>query len=101
MTEEDFRKDPKRVDGLRKALANSFLQEALLILHDAKAILDVDEKAEPIVSVRRHSKLSGRSEIIGELYLLATPFSEQDTTPRRPDFGVKEKPPEGWDESLL
>lgn len=95
MTAEDFRQDEQRVAELRTALSNPFLQEAILILHDSKAIVDVSEDAAPIASVRKHSKLCGRSEIIGELFLLATPLAKS-APPKMPDYGITETPPPDW-----
>lgn len=100
MTSDEFRQDANRVDELRKVLANPILQEALLVIHDSRSVIDAPETATELASVRRLSKLAGRSEVIRELFEMSTPLTEAKPTPM-PDFGVKEKPPEGWSAELL
>lgn len=95
MIAEDFRADENRVKDLREILANPVLQDALLIIHDSKAIADAPDGSDPLASVRRLSNLAGRADVIGELYTLATPIAPV-AEERMPNFGVTEPPPEGW-----
>lgn len=96
MTAHDFRSDGDRVLELREVLGHPTLQQALLVVHDGKAIEDAKEDAAELASVRRLSNLAGRAEMLRELYLLATPISDDDRTFPTPNFGVTEAPPEGW-----
>jgi hypothetical protein len=100
ITSEEFRKDAERVKELRTVLTNPVLQQALLIIHDSRTIVDAPDNSDPLASVRKLSNLAGRADVITELYTLATPLGETKPLPR-PTFGVEEKPPEGWSESLL
>lgn len=100
MTEEAFRTDTDRVKELRTVLANPILQEALLVIHDSKAIVDAADGSDPLASVRKLSRLAGRGEVIQELYVLATPIVPQQPPPN-PTFGVDEPPPVGWDASKI
>lgn len=100
MIASEFRQDANRVDELRKVLANPFLQEALLVIHDSRAVIDAPETASELASVRTLSKLAGRSEVIRELYELATPLSEAKPPPK-PDYCVTDPPPKGWSDALL
>lgn len=98
MTTDEFRADTNRTDELKSVLANPVLQEALLIINDSRAPSDVE--GDSIASVRKLSNLAGRADVIRELYILATPIAPV-TEPPPPDFGVKDKPPEGWDPSKI
>lgn len=95
MTSEDFRQDEQRVAELRTVLSNPVLQEAMLIIHDSKAIVDASDASDQLASVRKLSNLAGRAEVIRELYELATPLSKP-TPPKMPDYGITEEPPPDW-----
>lgn len=100
MTSSEFRQDENRVNELRTALANPVLQEALLVLHDSKSIVDAPANSDALVSVRFLSRIAGRGEVITELYELATPLSPPQPTPE-PTFGVTDPPPDGWNETKI
>lgn len=95
MTVEDFRQDEQRVAELRTVLSNPVLQEAMLIIHDSKAIVDADDASDQLASVRKLSNLAGRAEVIRELYELATPLAKPQP-PKMPDYGINEEPPPDW-----
>lgn len=95
MDADTFRKDPERVSKLQTALSDPTLQEALLVIHDAKSIKDAPDGGTELASVRILSKMAGRSEVISELWTLATHLDGLTNSPQ-PDFGTIEKPPEGW-----
>lgn len=98
MTSDAFRRDAQRTAELAAVLSNPILQEALLLIHDSKAIIDAPRDADQLASVRLLSNHAGRSAVISELYELATPLAEQ-AAPKKPDYGVTEQPPDGWNES--
>lgn len=100
MTSEQFRQDANRVTELRTVLANPVLQEALLVIHDSRAVIDAPDTATELSSVRLLSKLAGRSEVIRELYEMATQI-EEIKPPPSPTFGVTDPAPEGFTPDLL
>lgn len=100
MDSQEFRQDANKVTELKTALANPILQEALLIIHDSKAIVDAADNSDPLASVRKLSNLAGRADVIRELYELATLIPESKPPPR-PTFGVDEAPPTEWKEEML
>lgn len=100
MNSEEFRQDANRVAELKAVLSNPALQQALLVIHDSRAVVDAPETATELSSVRMLSKLAGRSEVIRELYEMATQIGEVKPQPQ-PTFGVTEPAPDGWTPDLL
>jgi hypothetical protein len=69
---------------MRELLSDETMQAALLTLKDSNVAVDVDENADALVSVRRHSKDSGYNKCIVDLLSLADmippPVQQEETT---------------------
>jgi hypothetical protein len=77
MTKNEFRSNAAFVSEFNELLQSSAaLRAAVIIMKDGMIIADADDRDPEIVSVRKLSRIEGRTECVQDFLELATPLPQ-------------------------
>ena len=77
MTEEKFRRDAEMTKRFRELLSDPVMQQAIVIMKDGRAIMDVPLAAEDRASVRVLSQMAGAEAAIMRFLSLGDPMEPE------------------------
>jgi hypothetical protein len=76
MTEADLRSNAAIVDDVRAIFGNPSFQAVIIMLKDSAPVADANDADDPIVSVRKLSRIDGYNECLLRLFAAATPLPQ-------------------------